>query len=89
MYLFINENEVIPYNGEVLKRYIGKKLVKTIANPSDDDLKEFGYMEMLEGERPTIDTEKQYLEACYELADDKIYCKFLARDLPCLKETEA
>ncbi len=88
MYLFISKNEVIPYNGEVLKRYIGKKLVKTIANPSVKDLKEFGYMEMVEGERPDCDMETQYLNTEYEVAGDKIYCKYTISDLPKPDETE-
>ena len=82
MYLFISKNEVIPYSGEVLKRYIGKRLVKTIANPSIDDLKEFGYMEMAEGEKPAFDIEKQYIDIEYEKAEDKIYCKYKVIDLP-------
>ena len=88
MYLFISENEVIPYKNEVLKRYIGKRLVKTIANPTNEDLKEFGYMEMVESEMPTIDAETQYLSTEYEVVGDKIYCKYIIGDLPAPTETE-
>ena len=52
MYIFINENEILGYNGENLKRYIGDRLVKIIANPTDDDLKEFGYKELETAEMP-------------------------------------
>ena len=43
-YLFINENKIEKYNGEVLKRFIGNRLVKAISNPTKTNLKEFGYM---------------------------------------------
>ena len=88
MYLFVSKNEAIPYNGEVLKRYIGKKLVKTISNPSMDDLKEFGYMEMVAGEMPAIDEKAQYLSAEYEVDEGKRYCSYTIGDLPVPKETE-
>ena len=48
MYLFISENEVKPYNGEVLKQFVGNRLVKTISNPTDTQLREFGYKSLLE-----------------------------------------
>lgn len=88
MYLFINKNEIIPYDGEVLKRYIGKRLVKTIANPTDEDLKEFGYMELAKTETPEYDAEKQYLVTEYEVTDGEIYCKHMISDLPKLEVTE-
>ena len=72
MYIFINEHEIIQYNNEVLKRYVGNRLVKTISNPTDDDLREFGYMELREGDVPTYDEETQYLDYHYELGNDAI-----------------
>lgn len=75
-YLFINENQIEPYNGEILKRYVGNKLVKAISNPTDDDLKEFGYMELLEDIEPEYDTETQYVAKSYYVQDGKIYEKY-------------
>lgn len=72
-YLFINENEIEKYNGEILKRYVGNKLVKVISNPTDDDLKEFGYMELTEGTEPEYDAETQYISKSYYIQDGKIY----------------
>ena len=72
MYIFINEHEIIQYNNEVLKRYVGNRLVKTISNPTDDDLREFGYMELRESDAPTYDEETQYLDYHYELDNDAI-----------------
>lgn len=66
MYIFMNENEIIPYNGDILKRYVGNRLVKTIANPTDEDLREFGYMPLIEEEEPKYNKETQYLSFHYE-----------------------
>lgn len=75
-YLFINENQIEKYNGEILKRYVGNRLVKAISNPTDDNLKEFGYMELVEGIEPEYDTETQYAAKSYHVQDGKIYEKY-------------
>lgn len=72
MYIFIDEHTIIPYNGEVLKRYVGKKLVKTIANPTNEQLKEFGYKELIEEQRPE-DKLDYYIEEYY--IDGKVITK--------------
>ena len=74
-YLFINENQIEKYNGEILKRYVGNRLVKAISNPTDDNLKEFGYMELIENTEPEYDTETQYVAKSYYVQDGKIYEK--------------
>ena len=38
-YLFINENQIEKYNGEILKRYVGNSLVTVISNPTEKDFK--------------------------------------------------
>ena len=72
MYIFMNENEIIPYNGDILKRYVGNRLVKTIANPTDEDLREFGYMPLIEGEEPAYNKDTQYLSFHYETDGETI-----------------
>ena len=64
-YLFINEQCVEPYNGEILKRYVGNKLVKAISNPTNEDLKEFGYKQLIENKAPEFDAETQTLNIKY------------------------
>lgn len=81
-YLFINENEIEKYNGEILKRYVGNKLVKVISNPTDDDLKEFGYMELAEGTEPEYDEETQYIKKTYRVQDGKVYETCTAENIP-------
>lgn len=80
-YLFINEQRIDPYNGEILKRFVGNKLVKAISNPTDEDLKEFGYMELVKTEVPEYDEETQYLEKTYYIEDNKIHEKYEVKDI--------
>lgn len=82
MYIFIDENKIEKYNGEILKRYVGNKMVKAIANPTDGDLREFGYMELAEGEVPEYDAETQYIEKSYYVEDGKIYEKYAVCEMP-------
>ena len=72
MYIFINKDEIIPYNGDILKRYVGNRLVKTIANPTDEDLREFGYMPLIEEEEPQYNKETQYLSFHYDTDGQRI-----------------
>ena len=81
MYIFINEFTVLPYAGEVLKRYVGNKLVKVIANPTEKDLKEFGYMPLIETEVPDCDVETQYILKRYELVDGEIFESYTVVDI--------
>ena len=69
-YLFVSENKIIPYNGEILKRVIDNKLVKAIANPRDEDLADFGYKDLVVGVEPDYDTETQHLSVKYKLSVD-------------------
>ena len=82
MYIFINENEIIPYNGDILKRYVGNRLVKTIANPTDEDLSEFGYMPLIEEEEPAYNKETQYLSFRYETDGQKISKVWKVEEIP-------
>ena len=81
-YLFINENQIEKYNGEILKRYVGNKLVKVISNPTEQDLREFTYMELVEGKQPEYDAETQYISKSYYVQDGKIYEEYSVEDIP-------
>ena len=91
LYLFINENQIESYSGEILKRYVGNKLVKAISNPTNDDLKEFGYMELIStpsDEIPKYNKETQYLEKSYHIEENKIYEKYEVKDIVINEYTE-
>lgn len=81
-YLFINENQIEKYNGEILKRYVGNKLVKAISNPTEQDLKDFTYMELAEGTEPEYDAQTQYISKSYYVQDGKIHEKYSVEDIP-------
>ena len=80
--LFIDENTVEMYNGEVLKRYVGNRLVKAISNPTEQDLKDFTYMELVEGTAPEYDAETQYIKKTYRVQDGKVYETCTAENIP-------
>ena len=82
MYLFINETQIETYNGEILKRYVGNKLVKAISNPTNEDLQEFGYMELITSGIPEYDAETQYISKSYYVQDGKIYETYSVCDIP-------
>lgn len=83
MYLFMSKNEIQGYNGEILKRYIGKKLVKTISNPTDEDLREFGYKPLDDtAEIPEYDETMQYVSVKYTDTADKIIKEYEIKDIP-------
>lgn len=74
LYVLIDDSEILKYNGEILKRVIDNKVVKVISNPTEDDLKEFGYMELVNEENiPEYDPNTQIIETFYKIKDDKIY----------------
>lgn len=76
MYIFINENKIEEYNGQPLKRFVGNRLIKVISNPTDNDLLEFGYMPLEEGEVPEYDIDTQYIQCKYCVSQDKIIVKY-------------
>ena len=65
MYLFKNENEVTEYDGSPLRFYVGKKLIKQIFSPTEDELKGFGYKKLIMAIMPEYDAETQYLSKKY------------------------
>lgn len=70
----LTDNRLQKYNGGILKRLIDDKIVKVISNPTEDDLRDFGYMELvLEENIPEYDPETQMIETSYEIREGKIY----------------
>lgn len=65
MYLFIDENTIEHYEGEVLKRYVGNRLIKAISNPTNEQLTEFGYKHLCDSPIPTYDEKTQYIKTTY------------------------
>lgn len=89
MYLFINENEIKGYNGEILKRYVGKKLVKVISNPTNEDLLEFGYKPLDDtAEMPEYNETTQWLAVKYTDTADKIVKGYEVYDIDFPEESE-
>lgn len=80
-YLFIDENTIQPYNGENLKRYVGDKLIQIIANPTDDELREFKYMSLVEETEPEYDPETQYVEHTFSVKNNMIYETYEVKDI--------
>ena len=89
MYLFINENEIQGYNGEILKRYIGNKLVKVISNPTDEQLKEFGYKPLDDtAVMPEYDEVTQYIAVKYTDTPEKIIKEYTVYDIEIPEEID-
>ena len=76
MFILVDKDTILPYNGEVLKRFIGKRLVKTISNPTDEQLAEFGFLELVEDDVPDYDIDTQCLSYEFVLQDGKIHKVF-------------
>ena len=81
MYLFKNENEVTEYDGSPLRFYVGKKLIKQIFSPTEDELKDFGYKKLIMAIMPEYDAETQYLSKRYADGED-ITEEYEVREIP-------
>ena len=76
MFILVDKDTILPYNGEVLKRFIGNRLVNTISNPTDEQLSEFGFLELVEDDIPEYDIYTQCLSYEFILKDGKIHKVF-------------
>ena len=88
MYIYIDEKTIISYEGEILKRYVGNRLVKVISNPTIEDLLEFGYKPLVEEEIPTYDEETEYLEVSYIDEIDRIVKHYEIKEIEEPEEAE-
>lgn len=74
VYLFINESSIQKYNNEILENKIDDKITRVIANPTENHLKEFNYMELVENSNSEInENEDQNVMLKYEIKDGKIH----------------
>lgn len=74
MYLFINESTIQKYENDILKIRLGNKITRVIANPSENHLKEFNYMELVvDSISESNENEDQVIIVKYEIRDEKIY----------------
>ena len=85
MYLFKNENEITEYDGSPLRFYVGKKLIKQIFSPTEDELKDFGYKKLIMAIMPEYNSETQYLSKKY-VDGENITETYEVREIP--TETE-
>ena len=89
MYIFIDAHTIEAYNGEILKRYVGKKLVKAISNPTDEQLREFGYKPLDDtAEMPEYNETTQYIAVKYTDTPEKIIKGYIVYDIEILDESE-
>ena len=70
--IYVDENTIIPYQGEILKLYVGRRIIKAISNPSPDDLAAFGYMPFIQATVPEYDESTQKLVYTYSISDGKV-----------------
>ena len=75
LYLFKNKYEIAAYVGEILTMKVGDIITRTIKDPTEEQLREFGYMELVETQRP--DKKEDYaIEPYYEIVNGKIEKKY-------------
>ena len=80
LYLFKNKYEIAGYAGEILTKRVGDIIVETIKDPTEEQLREYGYKELVNTERPdgkkgsAIETYSEVdgdvIKQCYEYVEE-------------------
>ncbi len=65
LYKIIDENTIEGYDGGILKKYDGQNLISVVANPTADDLKNFGYKPLINEGVPKYNEKTQYITIKY------------------------
>ena len=65
LYKIIDENTIEGYDGGILKKYDGQNLISVVANPTADDLKNFGYNPLINEGVPKYNEKTQYITIKY------------------------
>ena len=81
MYMFINEFNLEKYDGEPLKLYVGGRLIRIIANPTEEELRMFGYKNLIITEKPD-EKEGYVIETYYEDGETSITQKYRYIEIP-------
>ena len=72
LYKIIDENTIEGYDGGILKKYDGQNLISVVANPTADDLKNFGYKPLIDEGIPEYNEKTQYVTIKYTEDDNNI-----------------
>ena len=82
LYKFVNNKQIQLYKGEILTKYESDKIIKVVSNPTDTDLREFGYIQLVTNDKiPEYDPSTQSVEITYVVKDDKICQSYQVVDI--------
>lgn len=82
LYKFVNDKQIQLYKGEILTKHEGDKITRVVSNPTDTNLKEFGYMQLVTNDEiPEYDPSTQSVEISYVVKDNKICQSYQVVDI--------
>lgn len=83
LYLFKNKYEIAAYAGEILTKRVGDVIVETIKDPTEAQLRDYGYKDLIDTGRPEpkegyvievyyeLDLDENVIKQCYEYVKEK------------------